>query len=352
MNSLSLAHIIERYQDDFTLRYGEQLTNEQHWALQCIRDCRCPRFGETQWACYPCQQILSTCHSCGHRSCPRCQHHETQRWLARQQQKIIPVNYFMVTFTLPYQLRNLFFYHQKCLYTLLFNCAVSTLKDFAKNSQQLGGELGLTAVLHTHSRALDFHPHVHIIVPGGCVDKARKQWKTLKNKYLFNALALAKVFRARLLKGIIKSKLSLPENIPKKWRVNCKAVGKGLPALTYLARYLYKGIINEKNILADDSSTITFQYKDSDTKQMKTRQLKGADFIWLLLQHVLPKGFRRVRDFGFLHGNAKYLRRVIQLALGIIAIPITLSKRPRLKCPCCGQPMIMVGFTFARKGYG
>jgi hypothetical protein len=352
MNLLSLAHIIERYHHSLIHRYGEQLSNEQHWALQCIHDCRCPRFGETQWACLPCQQTLSTCHSCGHRSCPRCQHHETERWLARQQQKLIPVNYFMVTFTIPFQLRELFFYHQKVLYNVLFDCAVSTLKGFAKDSQRLGGDLGLTAVLHTHSRALKFHPHVHIIVPAGCVDKAKKQWKKLKSEYLFNALALAKVFRARLLKGIGQAKLWIPKNIPKKWRVDVEKVGKGLPALTYLARYLYRGVINEKNILADDGTFITFRYKDSNTKQMITRKVKGADFIWLLLQHVLPKGFRRVRDFGFLHGNAKYLLRVIQLALGIIGIPSTLGKRPRLTCPCCGQAMLIIGFTLPQKGYG
>ena len=349
---MKLLSIIERYHDDVMASYGDKLSNEQNWALQCIRDCRSPRFGETQWQCQPCQQLFSSFHSCGHRSCPRCQHHETQNWLARQQQKLLPVNYFMVTFTLPFQLRSMVFHHQKALYALLFDCAVNTLKDFARNSKNLGGDIGMTAVLHTHTRALDFHPHVHIIMPAGCVNKARKQWTKLKGDYLFNNFALAKVFRARFLAGIRKARLTTPKELPVKWRVNCRPMGKGLPALTYLARYLYRGVISEQNILHDDGTSVTFRYKDSQTDKMKTRTVKGADFIWLLLQHVLPKGFRRVRDYCFLHGNAKYLLRIIQLALGVISIPKKLVTRVSVKCPCCSCPMTIVGFTLPKKGYG
>lgn len=349
---MSLLSIIERYIDDFMRSYGNKLSNEQAWALQCMRDCRSKRFGETQWQCEPCQQTFSSCHSCGHRNCSRCQHHETEKWLERQQQKLLPVQYFMVTFTLPFQLRSLVFQHQKVLYALLFDCAVSTLKDFAKNSKALGGDMGMTVVLHTHSRALDFHPHVHIIIPAGCVDKAKRQWRKLKGDYLFNNVALAKVFRARFLAGIRKAGLTSPQKIPAKWRVNTSKMGTGLPALTYLARYLYRGVINEKNILSDDATSVTFQYKDSETGRMKPRIVKGADFIWLLLQHVLPKGFRRVRDYCFLHGNAKYLLRVIQLALGVIAIPIKVVVRASLKCPCCSEPMRIIGFTLPKRGFG
>jgi hypothetical protein len=123
----------------------------------------------------------------------------------RQQQKLLPVEYIMVTFTLPFELRSLAWSHQKMLYTLLFECAVSTLKDFGMNEKMLQGDLGMTAVLHTHTRRLDFHPHLHVVIPGGCIQRKRKQWKKLKGQYLFNEFALASVFRGRFLAAMNKA---------------------------------------------------------------------------------------------------------------------------------------------------
>ena len=146
--------------------------------------------------------------SCGHRSCPQCQNHETSLWLDRQQAKLLPVDYFMATFTLPYELRFLAWDNQTLVYNLLFACASGTLKDFGSNPGNLGADIGMTVVLHTHNRSLDYHPHVHVVVPGGGVDRAKKQWKKKKSKYLFNEFALAKVFRARFLEALTKAGLS------------------------------------------------------------------------------------------------------------------------------------------------
>src|SRR5690606_37421513 len=125
-------------------------------------------------------------------------------------------------------------------------------------------------------------------------------------------------FRGRVLAALRQADCLLPERLPAHWVVDCQCVGKGLPALTYLARYLYRGVISERNIIADDGTHVTFRYKESRTGQYKTRTVTGEAFIGLLLQHVLPRGFRRVRDFGFLHGNAKQHLKVIQRALGLI----------------------------------
>ena len=170
-------------------------------------------------------------------------------WLDRQQAKLLPVDYFMVTFTLPYELRFLAWDHQVLVYNLLFACASSTLKDFGVNPRYLGANIGMTAVLHTHNRRLEYHPHVHVVVPGGGVDKAKKQWKKKKSKYLFNEFALAKVFRARFLEALTSAGLGIPRSVPKKWVVNCTRAGTGLSALKYLARYLYRGVIGESNIV-------------------------------------------------------------------------------------------------------
>jgi len=341
---MELAAIINRYQDRFNTHYSNSITTQQHHALQSIAACHTERYGEMKLQCSDCNNPLSRFHSCGNRCCPKCQNHDTTRWLERQSQKLLPVEYFMVTFTLPAQLRSLARQHQKQCYSLLFDCAISTLKDFGINDKKLGAALAMTAVLHTHSRRLDYHPHLHIIVPGGCVNKKRKQWKKLRGKYLFNEFALAKVFRARMLAALDNLSLTLPDAVPANWVVDCRHVGKGLPALKYLSRYLYRGVISEKNIIGDDGSFITFRYLDSQTKTWKTRQVTGQHFLFLVSQHALPKGFRRVRDFGFLHGNAKKTLTLIQLILNVILPSPVAKPRPCFCCSICGAPMTIVAF--------
>ncbi len=136
-----------------------------------------------------------------------------------------------------------------------------------------------------------------------------------------------------------KNTLPFPEKIPDKWVVDCAAVGTGKPALKYLARYLYRGVISERSIIANNDGSITFQYTESRTGQVRTRSVKGEDVLWLVLQHVLPKGFRRVRDYGFLHGNAKKTLSLVQLILQVIVNGESIRSRPVFKCPRCRSPM-------------
>ncbi len=250
----------------------------------------------------------------------------------------------MVTFTLPYELRALAWRNQTTFYQRLFATATSTLKDFGLNPQQLGADLGMTAVLHTHSRRLDYHPHLHVVIPGGGVNRTARQWKKTRGKYLFNHTALARVFRARLLAAIKAAGLALPAKLPDQWVVDCKHVGKGKPALKYLSRYLYRGVISENNIVANHHGKVTFRYTDSKTGQTRYRTLKGEDFLWLVLQHVLPKGFRRVRDYGFLHGNARKLLTLIQLTLKVVITIRPARPRPVFSCPRCQSPMQILAF--------
>jgi hypothetical protein len=274
-----------------------------------------------------------------HRNCPQCQNHEATQWIERQQAKLLPVAYFMVTFTLPYELRTLAWHHQTPIYNLLFTTVASTLKDFGLHPSQLGGDIGMTAILHTHSRRLDYHPHCHVIVPGGAVDRGKRQWKKPKGKYLFNAFALAKVFRARFLAAMTTEGLPIPEGLPSKWVVDCQHLGNGKPALEYLSRYLYRGVIRESRIVADHDGQVTFQYTEGATGEVKSRTLPGEDFLWLVLQHVLPKGFRRVRDYGFLHANAKSLMALLHLVLQVVIAAAAPKPRPALRCPVCASAM-------------
>jgi hypothetical protein len=226
---------------------------------------------------------------------------------------------------------------------------VSLCKDFGLNDKTLTAELAMMAVLHTHTRRLDYHPHIHVVVPGGGVNRRRNEWRKIKGDYLFNGFQLATVFRARLLKAIDNAGLMLPIT-PEKWVVQCQLVGKGLPALKYLSRYLYRGVIGNKNIIADDGTHVTFQYKDSKTNTMKTRTLRGENFIALVLQHTLPKGFRRARDYGFLHGNAKQLLKRVQWLLQVVIPTFDPAKRPRFICKQCQSLMSVVGITRLKPG--
>ncbi len=155
----------------------------------------------------------------------------------------------------------------------------------------------------------------------------------------------------RMLAAIAESGLSY-HNTPEEWVVQCKRVGRGLPALQYLSRYLYRGVISNRNIIDDDGDFVTFQYKDSDTKQIKTRKLKGEDFVVLVLQHTLPKGFRRARDYGFLHGNAKRLLKTVQWVLQVSVPKLHKIQRPKFVCRLCQSPMsvIVVGKLFHASG--
>jgi hypothetical protein len=341
---MQLDAILDQYYDSFLEKYELEILPSHLRAIEAIRRCRTADAGQLFVQCEDCGHMALHPRSCGHRNCPQCQNHETSLWLDRQQAKLLPVEYFLVTFTLPYELRILAWYNQSTVYKLFFACASSTLKDFGLNPKNLGAAIGMTGILHTHNRPLDFHPHIHFVVPGGGVDKAKKQWKKKTSKYLFNEFALAKVFRARLLDALNKAVLVIPVAVPEKWVVNCVHAGKGLSALKYLSRYLYRGVIGQNNIVSNQNGKVTFKYVESRTGKTLYRTVNGADFLWLVLQHVLPKGFRRVRDYGFLHGRAKKLLFLVQYILKVLIQASSARPRPTFKCPVCHSPMKIKAF--------
>ena len=363
---IALADLIERFEPALVQRYGPRLLPSQRQALAAMKRCRTRFAPRMLAACTACGEQRSVPHSCGHRACPHCQHHDNQVWLQRQLHALVPATYFLVTFTLPSELRSLAFAHQRVVYALLMQCAWDTLATFSRNDAKLGATPGAVGVLHTHSRRLDFHPHVHMVMPAAALDTRRKLWRTKSRRtttgvkadktgksgkskagggYLFNHKALAKVFRAKVLDAIERAGLALPAVLPDTWVVDCRCVGDGSKALLYLGRYLYRGVIQERDILrCDDNGNVTFRYRDAKSDKMAVRTLPGADFLWLVLQHVLPKGLRRARNFGFLHPNSAAAIRLLQVlhlraasSAGAIAMPA----RPPWRCTC-GQPMQVV----------
>lgn len=342
---IRLAELARQHEQALRSTYQHKMTADHYQALRALIDCRTPVYGQMQYRCDPCEQQQTFCHSCGHRSCPKCQHLSNCQWLTRQQQKLLPVDYFMVTFTVPYELRDFVWQHQEDAYNALFNAAIETLNAFAKKDKHLKGRLGMTAVLHTHSRRLAFHPHVHVLIPAGAFNEARTCWRQKSSGYLFNGLALAKVFRAKFLAQMRQLELEPPKILPKKWITQCQSMGRGEPALKYLARYLYRGVIAERNILSEHDGQVSFRFKDSQTNHWKIRTEPVVKFLWLVLQHVLPKGFRRARDYGFLHGNAKQILHRIQLVLKVTLEKRELPTRKEHFCPCCKKKMRFIRFS-------
>ncbi len=335
---ITLAELLHQHADDLVAEYGQRLRPEHHRALWALQACHTAQCGTLHYACPGCQTPQDRYASCGHRFCPACQHHHNQQWLARQQRKLLPCDYYLVTFTLPAALRGLCWSHQESVYTVLFQAATETLQRFARNDPSLGGQLGMTAVLHTHSRQLAYHPHVHVVVPGGTLNG--RVWKTTHRRYLFNGEALSEVFRAKFLAHLQPLGLRLPVGITPNWVVQCQAVGRGDKALTYLSRYLYRGVVNERNLLALHDGQVSYRYQENHSKRWRILTLPVLAFLWRVLKHVLPTGFRRARDYGLLHGTAQPVRQQIRLQCRVLA-PEEEAPQPTVQplCQCCGQAM-------------
>ena len=351
---IRLSSIIKTFGASFLEKYRGTILPSHRKALGAMENCRSKQSPKMLVGCTECDQQIYVPHSCGHRNCPHCQNHESQQWLERQLKKQVPAEYFLVTFTLPAEFRSMAWLHQRIVYSMMIQCCWDILKTFSQNDKELQGIPGAIAVLHTHSRTLDYHPHVHIVMPAAAIDQLTRLWRTKttpttsKDKhtkpYLFNHKALAKVFRAKMLEAISKEGLAFPAKHPEKWIVNCKSVGSGEKALVYLGRYLYRGVIQEKDIVACEDGNVTFRYQNSTTKIMEYKTVTGTEFLWLVLQHVLPKGFRRARNFGFLHPNSKQLIQVLQLRFKLDPNRALawVKKRTPMLCSCCGAAMKII----------
>lgn len=350
-----LSSIIKAFETDFLAKYQRQILPSHKKALSRMAHCRTAESPKLLAGCSACDHQTLLPHSCGHRNCPHCQAYEGQQWLERQLSKRLPARYFLITFTLPAQFRSLAWRNQRTVYSGMLQSAWETVRDFTQNDAQLNGDAGATLVLHTHNRALDYHPHVHLLMPAAAVNKAQRLWREKRSRgkkhYLFNHRALAKVFRAKMLDAIKAAGLTLPKQHPPTWVADCKSVGRGEKALIYLGRYLYRGVIQEKHIVACKEGKVTYRYQDSKTKKMVYKTVPGATFLWLLVQHVLPKGFRRARNYGFLHPNSKQLIQLVQYLLKINPAEALYQriKRPAITCKCCGAVMqILATQIFSR----
>ncbi len=278
---IRLASVIETFAAEFLVQYRDKLSTDHTRALAAMKHCRTQASAKMQVQCTGCEHQILVPHSCGHRHCPHCQHHESQQWLERQIKRLVPAEYFLITFTLPAELRALARAHQRVIYELLLRCSWQTVRTFSRNDKQLQGTPGAIAVLHTNTRRQDYHPHVHLVMPAAAINREHKRWRCKRpgktqRVYLFNAKALAKVFRAKMLAAITAAALTLPCRYPTQWVVDCTCVGSGEKALVYLGRYLYRGVIRENDILACSNGQVSFRYRDAKTGKVEQRSVPGA----------------------------------------------------------------------------
>jgi hypothetical protein len=343
-----LAAVLRRHWPAYARQYRARLLPSHRRAVAAILSCRTPALGGQRYRC-DCGQEHYAYHSCNHRACPQCGHADATEWLDRQRRKLLPVPYYLVTFTVPAQLRQVIRSHQKDLYPLLLRESAGALRDIARDHKDLGAQIGCLAVLQTWTRDLRYHPHVHCVVPGGGLSPDRLRWVSPKREgYFLPQTVLALRFRTRLRQALRQQHPQLYLQIPRTawaldWVADVQPVGTGEPALKYLAAYVYRTAFSAQRIFADDGQAITFAYRDNQGRP-GTVSLPPERFLHRFLQHVLPHGFQRIRYFGFLSAAATAQWQRVLALLDWKPLPCVLPPpRPPPLCPTCNKPMALIG---------
>jgi len=335
------------------------LTPAQRRALTAIVRCRTPELGGHLYRCTSCDETDYAYHSCHHRACPRCGGSGTAEWTARQEARLLPVPYFLITFTVPEQLRFVFAGRPGVTHDLFFHAAAAALQAVADRPRVLGAQLGFVGVLHTWGRQLQHHPHLHFIIPGGGLSSDHKRWVPSRQPdWLLPARAVAAAFRDHFEAALHEHARDLHAQVPDsvwrlKWGVDTQPAGSGVPVVRYLARYVRRTAISDERILAADEDSVTFQYRDSQTRQRCERTLPAAEFMRRYLQHVLPPGQHRVRSFGWMHPAASRRRLLVEtlLAKAIVVRPAPPAPPPwHLHCRHCGTFTLVVIGTLKPDG--
>jgi len=343
-----LAELLAAHWPGYVAQFGRWIAPEQHAAVRAIRRCRTAGLGGQLYRC-GCGREHYAYHSCNHRACPRCGRDDAAAWLAAQRTRLLPVPYFLVTLTVPEPLREPIRAARKLWYGALLKEGAGALQDLAAQANHLGAQLGVTAVLQTWTRDLRYHPHVHLLVPGGGLTADGLRWRRVPDAaYFLPQVKLAARFKGRLKAWLKAEQPELFARVPAKvwwgkWVADIQPVGSGEAALKYLAAYLCRPPLHESQVERWDAQNVTFRYRDNGGGQ-KRCTVSGAEFVRRVLQHVLPKSFQRVRHYGWLGGAARAKRERIGALLDWRAPALVPPAPVALPvCPACGKTMVLIG---------
>jgi putative transposase/transposase-like zinc-binding protein len=367
-----VADIIRSAGDHFIERNQSHLGWQQLKVLRAIQHCRTAALGGHLDQCSQCGHRAISFFSCRNRHCPKCQTNARNQWLAARSDELLDANYFHLVFTLPHELSALALQNKKALYDLLFQSSARTLNEVAADPKHLGAEIGFLSVLHTWGQNLQAHPHLHCVIPAGGLSPDRARWIHPKYHFFLPVKILSRVFRGKFVAGLkrlfrqkklcFQGKLKvlaepkafhsfLRQLFGQDWVVYAKPPFGGPEyVLQYLARYTHRVAISNHRLISLADGQVTFRWKDYAHGNKKRKMTVPAEeFLRRFLLHVLPRGFVRIRHFGFLAAPRR--RESIAICRQVLAQaprprpPAQDAKAPSPSswpCPCCGGPMIMV----------
>jgi hypothetical protein len=354
----AIQNIFRLYAPEYLNLYGDSMPDNHRRTMSAIQQCRHGSFGANVFRCASCGNIHITRCSCGNRHCPTCQNDKAEHWLLKQLNNLLPCSYFLITFTVPDKLRPFIRGNQSAAYSAMFSAASASLKTLAEDKRFVGSEkTGFTGILHTWGRQLQYHPHIHFIVPGGGLSEDGNKWLPSRQDFFIHVEPLSIIYRAKFRDAMKQAGLfhSIdPAVFRKDWVVHSKAVGDGRASLKYLAPYVFRVAISNARIVSYENHQVTFRYRKSGSNRLRSLTLDAMEFIRRFLQHVLPNGFMKIRHYGLLSSNSsthieklRELISVVSETVKLIVAPV-LPKLNLVVCTLCGHPMQRTRFISAR----
>jgi len=350
----TVADCLRQHGEAYLEQFGDDVPLGHRKVLGLITRCRTGELGATVYQCQDCGRQHWVGRSCGNRHCPTCQHEKTAAWLAKQTDRLLPVHHFLITFTLPSQLRLPVRAHAKAGYQTLFSAGSGTIRELASNPKWLGtSQVGFFGVLHTWGRdPMVYHPHVHFVVPGGGVSEDGSQWLATPENFFFPEACASPIYRGKFRDAWRAAGLPEPEDASvwekdQWWEVDVKAVGDGRAVLKYLAPYVHRVAISDNRIEHCDAESVRYRYTPGGEKRPRRRTVTGHQFVRGFLQHILPKHFQKVRYYGWMDSKSRFgLDEVRWLVMLFLGWAYWLASRrgtsgesprtPRLRCSHCG----------------
>ena len=306
---VELADIVRSAGPAYVAAHAGKLLPSHRRTLNDIVHCRTPALGGSLYRCEDCGTLDYRYHSCRNRHCPKCQEDRAQAWLERLRTRLLPCNHYLLTFTLPRELRAVARSHQSTVYAALLREAAASVQMLAHDRAWVGGTLGILAVLHTWSRTLEYHPHAHLLVTAGGLSPDGTTWvKPAHARFLGPGYMLSRIFRAKLHAALARAGLDQeidPAVWDQRWTVHVQQIGTGEHALLYLSRYIYRVALTNHRIERFEQNSVTFRYTHARSRETRHVMLPVESFLTRFLQHVLPRGFPKIRSYGLLSPSRK-----------------------------------------------